>query len=109
MSTPVTEQRNPVSYQIDTKPTEEILTIINNEDKKVPYAVEGTIPELTKLIDRLVPLLEKGGRLFYIGAGTSGRLGALSATTDSRVNKHEALWPNCMRITTSSLTSSFLR
>ena len=58
---PVTEQRNPASYQIDTKSTEEILTIINNEDKKVPYAVEGAIPELTKLIDCLVPLLKKGG------------------------------------------------
>ena len=77
---PVTEQRNPASYQIDTKSTEEILTIINNEDKKVPYAVEGAIPELTKLIDCLVPLLKKGGRLFYIGAGTSGRLGILDAS-----------------------------
>jgi len=77
---PVTEQRNPASYQIDTKSTGEILSIINNEDKKVPYAVEGAIPELTKLIDRLVPLLKKGGRLFYLGAGTSGRLGILDAS-----------------------------
>ena len=77
---PVTEQRNPASYQIDTKSTAEILTIINNEDKKVPEAVAQAIPQLTRLVDRAVEVFQKGGRLFYLGAGTSGRLGVLDAS-----------------------------
>ena len=77
---PVTEQRNPASYQIDTKSTAEILTIINNEDKKVPEAVSQAIPKLTRLVDRAVEVFQKGGRLFYLGAGTSGRLGVLDAS-----------------------------
>ena len=77
---PVTEQRNPASYQIDTKSTVEILTIINNEDKKVPEAVSQAIPQLTRLVDRAVEVFQKGGRLFYLGAGTSGRLGVLDAS-----------------------------
>jgi N-acetylmuramic acid 6-phosphate etherase len=77
---PVTEQRNPASYQIDTKSTAEILTIINNEDKKVPEAVSQAIPQLTRLVDRAVEVFQKGGRLFYLGAGTSGRLGVLDAS-----------------------------
>ena len=71
---PVTEQRNPASYQIDTKSTAEILTIINNEDKKVPEAVAQAIPQLTRLVDCAVEVFQKGGRLFYLGAGTSGHL-----------------------------------
>ena len=77
---PVTEQRNPASYQIDTKTTAEILTIINNEDKKVPDAVSQAIPQLTRLVDCAVAVFQKGGRLFYLGAGTSGRLGVLDAS-----------------------------
>ena len=76
---PVTEQRNPASYQIDTKSTAEILTIINNEDKKVPEAVSQAIPQLTRLVDCAVEVFQKGGQLFYLGAGTSGRLGVLDA------------------------------
>lgn len=75
-----TEQSNPVSYQIDTKTTVEILTIINNEDKKVPDAVAQAIPQLTKLVDHAVSIFENNGRLFYIGAGTSGRIGVLDAS-----------------------------
>ena len=77
---PVTEQCNPASYQIDTKTTAEILTIINNEDKKVPEAVSQAIPQLTQLVDCAVAVFKKGGRLFYLGAGTSGRLGVLDAS-----------------------------
>ena len=77
---PVTEQRNPASYQIDTKSTAEILTIINNEDKKVPEAVSKAIPQLTQLVDCVVEVFQKGGRLFYLGAGTSGRLGVSDAS-----------------------------
>lgn len=63
--------------QMDTKT---ILQAMNDEDKKVAQAVEAVIPHVTKLVDLLSELFEKGGRLFYIGAGTSGRLGILDAS-----------------------------
>ncbi len=58
----------------------ELLVNINNEDKKVPFAVEKAIPQIEILVEKIVKSLEKGGRLFYIGAGTSGRLGILDAS-----------------------------
>ncbi len=58
----------------------EILTGINNEDKTVPYAVEKAIPQLEKLVEEIVKRMKQGGRLFYIGAGTSGRLGVVDAS-----------------------------
>ncbi len=58
----------------------ELLVNINNEDKKVPFAVEKAIPQIEKLVIEIVDKLKKGGRLFYIGAGTSGRLGILDAS-----------------------------
>ncbi len=75
-----TEQRNPLSYRIDSKSTLEILDIINAEDKRVPFAVETAIPNIAIIVDELVSSFNKGGRLFYIGAGTSGRLGVLDAS-----------------------------
>ncbi len=63
--------------QMDTKT---ILHSMNDEDKKVAFAVEQVIPEVSKLVDALSARFEKGGRLFYIGAGTSGRLGILDAS-----------------------------
>src|SRR6056297_403428 len=60
--------------------TKTILKAMNEEDKKVAYAVEEVVPEVSKLVDSLFELFEKGGRLFYIGAGTSGRLGILDAS-----------------------------
>ena len=75
-----TEQRNPLSYRIDSKSTLEILDIINAEDKKVPFAVETAIPRIATVVDDVVASFNKGGRLFYIGAGTSGRLGVLDAS-----------------------------
>ena len=63
--------------QMDTKT---ILQAMNDEDKKVAQAVEAVIPQVTKLVDLLSELFVKGGRLFYIGAGTSGRLGILDAS-----------------------------
>lgn len=75
----VTEARNPASEQIDNKSTLEILKIINQEDQKVPKVVEGEIPYIAQAVDLLVEVFKKGGRLFYIGAGTSGRLGVLDA------------------------------
>ncbi|AEV27953.1 N-acetylmuramic acid 6-phosphate etherase [Sphaerochaeta pleomorpha str. Grapes] len=80
MSLPTTEQRNPASYKIDTKSTLEILEIINKEDEKVPLAVRKMIPTIASLVDDVVVSFKKGGRLFYIGAGTSGRLGVLDAS-----------------------------
>jgi len=75
-----TEQRNPVSMDIDSKSTIEILKIINDEDKKVPFAVEKELPYIAEAVDILVEAFKKGGRLIYIGAGTSGRLGILDAS-----------------------------
>ncbi len=77
---PTTEQRNPASYRIDTKETLEILKIINTEDMKVPLAVKDTLEEIALLIEDVVTSFKNGGRLFYIGAGTSGRLGVLDAS-----------------------------
>ncbi len=74
-----TEQPNPASVGIDTKTTLEILRIINGEDATVPQAVRAVIPEVATLVDILADRLKRGGRLFYVGAGTSGRLGILDA------------------------------
>ncbi|RMF55805.1 MAG: N-acetylmuramic acid 6-phosphate etherase [Calditrichaeota bacterium] len=75
----ITEARNPASEDIDSKNTEEILRIINQEDHKVPGIVEKEIPYIAQAVEILVETFKKGGRLFYIGAGTSGRLGVLDA------------------------------
>ena len=75
-----TEQRNEASFDIDSKNTLEIVSIINSEDKKVPDAVTKILPEIAALIDDIVESFRKSGRLFYIGAGTSGRLGVLDAS-----------------------------
>jgi N-acetylmuramic acid 6-phosphate etherase len=75
-----TEQRNPNSMNIDKKSTSKILRIINAGDKKVPIAVEKEIPNIVKAVNIITGTLRKGGSLFYIGAGTSGRLGFLDAT-----------------------------
>ena len=76
----LTEQPNPASASIDTLPTEQVLRIINAEDQKVAAAVEREIPAIARAVDAIVAALENGGRLFYIGAGTSGRLGVLDAS-----------------------------
>jgi len=65
---------------LDQMATQEILDAINSEDAKIAIAVQKTIPQITKLVDALVERFGKGGRLFYIGAGTSGRLGILDAS-----------------------------
>ena len=75
-----TEQPNPNSFGIDAKSTEEILKIINHEDSKVPEAIGREIPAIAQVIDLVVEHFKQGGRLFYIGAGTSGRLGVLDAS-----------------------------
>ncbi len=74
-----TEQNNPDSISIDEMSTGEILKLINNEDKKVAYAVEKEIPNISLATDLITYSFKSGGRLFYAGAGTSGRLGILDA------------------------------
>jgi N-acetylmuramic acid 6-phosphate etherase len=80
LKTLATEQRNPASTDIDSKSISEILEIINNEDKKVPLAVEKELPAIAKAVEVVVTAFKKGGRLIYFGAGTSGRLGILDAS-----------------------------
>lgn len=75
----VTEKQNIKTLDIDKKTTEEIVRIINEEDKKVAPAVEKEIPNIATAIELIVNSLRNGGRLFYIGAGTSGRLGIIDA------------------------------
>jgi N-acetylmuramic acid 6-phosphate etherase len=76
----LTEQPNPASAGIDRLPTHDVLRIINAEDQKVAAAVEREIPAIARAVDAIVSTFENGGRLFYIGAGTSGRLGVLDAS-----------------------------
>ncbi|MGE5488320.1 MAG: N-acetylmuramic acid 6-phosphate etherase [bacterium] len=76
----LTEQRNPASSAIDTLSTEEMLRVINAEDAKVAAAVGREIPNIARAVDAIAERLRAGGRLFYIGAGTSGRLGVLDAS-----------------------------
>ncbi|EQC01968.1 N-acetylmuramic acid 6-phosphate etherase [Photorhabdus temperata] len=76
----VTESRNPASTCIDTLTTLEMLQIINDEDKKVALAVEQTLPQIAATVDKIAEAFRQGGRLIYIGAGTSGRLGILDAS-----------------------------
>ena len=75
----LTEQPNPASEGIDALPAGEILRIINDEDAKVAGAVARELPAITRAVDAIVNTFERGGRLFYMGAGTSGRLGVLDA------------------------------
>lgn len=75
----ITEERNPASMKIDQMDTEEIISLINQEDAKVAEAVRAEIPAIKEAVDMIVDRMKKGGRLFYIGAGTSGRLGILDA------------------------------
>ena len=75
----LTEGRNPASEGIDALPAADILAIVNAEDRKVADAVGREIPRIAQAVDAIAARLEKGGRLFYIGAGTSGRLGVLDA------------------------------
>ena len=65
---------------LEKKSIHELLVDINTEDKKVALAVEKAIPQIEALVEQIVPRMERGGRVFYMGAGTSGRLGVLDAS-----------------------------
>ena len=80
MKSLVTETSNKLSLHIDEEDTKGILNIINIEDKKVPVAVTEVIDDIAKAVDGIVNVFNNGGRLIYIGAGTSGRLGILDAS-----------------------------
>jgi N-acetylmuramic acid 6-phosphate etherase len=77
---PTTEKRNPRSARIDTLSTLEIVDLINSEDRTVPEAVGTQREQIAAAIDLIVARFRAGGRLFYVGAGTSGRLGVLDAS-----------------------------
>jgi N-acetylmuramic acid 6-phosphate etherase len=74
-----TEQINPASADLDTKSALEIARIINGEDAKVARAVKKALPQIAQAIEAIADAFDKGGRLFYVGAGTSGRIAALDA------------------------------
>ena len=76
----ITERTNPASASLDTKSTREILRIINREDHRVAPAVRKTLPQIARAVDLAVEAIRNGGRLVYLGAGTSGRLGVLDAS-----------------------------
>ncbi|HIF9104296.1 TPA: N-acetylmuramic acid 6-phosphate etherase [Photobacterium damselae] len=76
----VTESRNQASHAIDTLSTLDMVTVINQEDQKVALAVEKTLPEVALAVDAIADAFMAGGRLIYMGAGTSGRLGILDAS-----------------------------
>lgn len=75
----LTEQQNPKTKALDTLKTGQILQVMNEEDKSVALTVERALPQIEKAVDAIVTALNKDGRLIYIGAGTSGRLGVLDA------------------------------
>lgn len=75
-----TEQKNPESAHIDTASVEEILRLINENDARVPLAVKDELPAITAAVECIVERFKRGGRLIYVGAGTSGRLGIVDAS-----------------------------
>ena len=80
LSTLITEQRNPNSMHVDSLSALEIVQLMNQEDKQVPLAIEKCLPQIAQAVECIVTAFQQGGRLVYIGAGTSGRLGVLDAS-----------------------------
>jgi len=80
LKTLVTEKQNPESHGIDNMSIEQVLNVINSQDKTVPFAVEKEIPYIVNAVEIVVNAIKNGGRLIYVGAGTSGRLGVLDAS-----------------------------
>ena len=76
----ITEQRNPNSMQLDSLSAQELVALINREDQQVALAVEKCLPQIASAVEKIVAAFERGGRLVYMGAGTSGRLGVLDAS-----------------------------
>ena len=80
MASTLTEERNPLTTNIDTLPTLDMLALINTEDQKVALAVRDELPNIAAAVDAVTARMQRGGRLIYLGAGTSGRLGVLDAS-----------------------------
>ena len=80
MKLTLTEERNPLTTDIDTLPTLDMLSLINAEDQKVALAVRDELPYIAAAVESITARIQRGGRLIYIGAGTSGRLGVLDAS-----------------------------
>ena len=80
LSTLITEKRNPNSMHVDSLSALEIVQLMNEEDKQVPLAIEKCLPQIAQAVECIVAAFQQGGRLVYIGAGTSGRLGVLDAS-----------------------------
>lgn len=80
LSKMVTENANPASMEIDRLGTVEMCRVINAEDQKVALAVEKCLPDIAAAVELIAKAVAKGGRLIYVGAGTSGRLGILDAS-----------------------------
>ena len=80
LSALLTERRNANSANIDTLSTVEMLTVINQEDQQVAHAIAPYLPQIAQVVDKVAAAIQAGGRLIYIGAGTSGRLGILDAS-----------------------------
>ena len=75
-----TERRNPATMTLDHMSALEVVTAMNHEDTRVPRAIRSALPQIAKAVDIIAERLAKGGRLFYVGTGTSGRIGALDAS-----------------------------
>src|ERR1051326_6799341 len=80
MESTLTEERNLHTLDIDTLPTLNMLSLINAEDQKVALAVRDELPRIAQAVDAIAERMQRGGRLIYMGAGTSGRLGVLDAS-----------------------------
>ena len=76
----ITEQSNSISSKINSKNIIEIIEIMNDEDSKIALSIKPILPKIEKLISKILEKVKSGGRLFYIGCGTSGRLGVLDAS-----------------------------
>ncbi len=76
----VSEQQNPDTIDLDLLPAKEILKRINQQDQRVPLAVEKVLPQITQSVEKITSAFKRGGRLIFLGAGTSGRLGVIEAT-----------------------------
>ncbi|QXC56989.1 N-acetylmuramic acid 6-phosphate etherase [Vibrio mimicus] len=76
----VSEGRNPDTMDIDLLSSQEIVERLNQQDKQVPLAVEAVLPQIAQAVDKITAAFKQGGRLIYLGAGTSGRLGVLDAS-----------------------------
>ena len=87
LTTMTTEKRNAATMELDRMSALEIATVMNREDRNVPLAIEKALPQIAETIEMVEHAFENGGRLFYVGAGTSGRRGGpgvppLSASTE---------------------------